>query len=159
MSELKSYFIKLGYADVITYLNSGNVLFSVNENNETILADSIKAMIQEQFDLDIPVVVISQETLKELLSKAPNWWGTGDKEIYDNVIFVMPSAAAEAIAEKIGEPTKELEQVYIYKNAIFWSFDRKKYAKANWWKKTASAGIGELITIRTANTLRKIVGM
>ncbi|MEG1298147.1 MAG: DUF1697 domain-containing protein, partial [Anaerovoracaceae bacterium] len=29
-------------------------------------------------------------------------------------------------------------------------------AKANWWKKTASVGIGEMLTIRTANTLRKM---
>ena len=71
----------------------------------------------------------------------------------------MPSATAELIAEKIGEPTKELEQICICKNAIFWSFDRKKYAKANWWKKTANAGIGEMITIRTANTLKRIVEM
>ncbi|MEG1688110.1 MAG: DUF1697 domain-containing protein, partial [Angelakisella sp.] len=97
-----------------------------------------------------------QEELKDLLSNAPVWWGTDDKEIYNNLIFVMPPAAAEIIAEKIGAPTKELEQIYICNNAIFWSFDRKKYAKANWWKKTASAGIGEMLTIRTANTLRKI---
>ena len=71
----------------------------------------------------------------------------------------MPSATAEIIAEKIGEPTKGLEQVYICRNTVFWSFDRKKYAKANWWKKTATAGIGEMITIRTANTLRRIVKM
>lgn len=159
MPELKSIFIKLGYADVITYLNSGNVLFSVNEYNEFILANSIQAMIREQFDLDIPVIVISQETLKALLSKAPDWWGTGNKEIYDNLIFVMHFASAEGIAEKIGEPTKELERIFIYENVIFWSFDRKKYAKANWWKKTASAGIGEFITIRTANTLKKIAQM
>ena len=44
-------------------------------------------------------------------------------------------------------------------NAAFWSFDRKLYAKANWWKKTATPGIGEMITIRTANTLRKIAEM
>lgn len=116
-------------------------------------------MIQERLGLDIPVFVILQEELNDLLSKAPVWWGTDDKEIYDNLIFVMPSAAAEIITEKIGEPTKTLEQVCICKNAIFWSFDRKKYAKANWWKKTASAGIGEMITIRTANTLKKIVAM
>ena len=44
-------------------------------------------------------------------------------------------------------------------NAAFWSFDCKLYAKANWWKKTAAPGIGEMITIRTANTLRKIAEM
>ena len=36
--------------------------------------------------------------------------GTSDKDIYDNLIFVMSPATAEIIAEKIREPTKELEQ-------------------------------------------------
>lgn len=111
MAELKSCFIELGYIDVFTHLNSGNVVFSAVESNEIALADKIMAMIQERFELDIPIFVISQEELKDLLSEAPVWWGTDDKEIYDNLIFVMPFTPAEIIAEKIGEPTKELEQV------------------------------------------------
>lgn len=31
--------------------------------------------------------------------------------------------------------------------------------KTNWWSKTASANIGAKLTIRTANTVRKIVKM
>ena len=31
MPELKTYFTELGYADVLTYLNSGNVVFSACE--------------------------------------------------------------------------------------------------------------------------------
>lgn len=156
MPELKSRITELGYIEVLTYLNSGNVIFTARENEESILADTIRAMIRERFGLDIPVFVMLQEKLEALLGKAPDWWGTGDKERYDNLIFVMPPAAAQSISEKIGEPTKELEQISICENSIFWSFDRKKYAKATWWKKTASPGIGEFITIRTANTLRKI---
>ncbi|MDD3415907.1 MAG: DUF1697 domain-containing protein [Lachnospiraceae bacterium] len=159
MAELKSYFEELGYVDVLTHLGSGNVIFSVNEGDEIILADRIKMMIKKRFCLDIPVFVILQEKLKRLLSKAPAWWGTADKEIYDNLIFVMPSTTAEIIAEKTGEPTEGVERVYVYENVVFWSFDRKRYAKANWWKKTASAGIGEMLTIRTANTLKKIMAM
>ena len=68
-------------------------------------------MIQKRFGLDIPVFVILQEKLEDILSKAPDWWGTSDKDIYDNLIFVMSPATAEIIAEKIGEPTKELEQM------------------------------------------------
>ena len=159
MAELKSNFLELGCKDVFTYLNSGNIVFSTDESVESALADTIKAMIQERFGLDIPVFVMLQEQLKDLLSQAPDWWGTDDKEIYDNLIFVIPPVHAETIAEKIGEPTKELERIFICKNAVFWSFDRKKYAKANWWKKTASAGIGEMLTIRTAGTLKKIAAM
>ena len=82
-----------------------------------------------------------------------------DKEIYDNLIFAIPPNNIKSVAKKIGEPTKELERVEICDNAAFWSFDRKKYNKAAWWKKTASTGIAEMITIRTANTLRKIISI
>ena len=159
MSELKSYFIELGFKNVFTHLNSGNIVFSVNESKETDLADKIKKMIEERFNLNIPVLVISQEDLNDLLKYAPNWWGKNNKDIYDNLIFIIPPFTAEMLANKIGEPTIELEQICIYKNTIFWSFDKKRYTKTNWWKKTASRGIGEIITIRTANTMKKLAEM
>ena len=157
MPELKSAFVEAGYADVCTYLNSGNVIFSSDETDTVALAGQIKELIAQKFSLDIPVFVISQAELRLLLEKAPEWWGTDNKDIYDNLIFAIPPHQIETVAEKIGEPTDELEKIEICENTAFWSFDRKQYAKANWWKKTAAAGIGEMITIRTANTLRKIV--
>lgn len=156
MSDLKSELKSLGFNDVKTYLNSGNILFSCNEENIKILSDQIKEMILLRFALEIPVYVITLKEVQDILEHAPEWWGTSNADLYDNLIFVMEKTAEE-IAEKIGEPTKALEQVCIYKNVIFWTFDRKKYAKANWWKKTASAGIGEFLTIRTVSTIRKLV--
>ena len=55
--------------------------------------------------------------LKKCLDKWVHF--TSDKDIYDNLIFVMSPATAEIIAEKIGEPTKELEQICICDNTIF----------------------------------------
>ena len=40
-------------------------------------------MIQKRFGLDIPVFVILHEKLEDILSKAPDWWGTSDKDIYE----------------------------------------------------------------------------
>lgn len=158
MPALKEYFFALGYAEVRTHLNSGNVIFSTDED-EKAASEKIGAMIKEKFALDIPLFVIRQERLSELLHNAPEWWGSDDTEIYDNLIFVLPSSSAQAVAEKIGEPTKELERIFVHEDVIFWSFDRKRYAKAAWWKKTATSGIAELLTIRTANTVRKIAEM
>lgn len=159
MPELKTAFIEAGYADVCTHLNSGNVIFSSDESDTVALAEQIKELIAQNFSLEIPVFVISQVELKALLEKAPAWWGSDDKAVYDNLIFAIPPNRIESVAEKIGEPSAELEKVEFCGNAAFWSFDRKLYAKAVWWKETATAGIGEMITIRTANTLRKIVEM
>ena len=159
MPDLKSAFTEKGFADVKTYLNSGNVLFSDDEMDVVKLAERLRIIISETFQLEIPVFVISQDELKVLLSKAPSWWGSDSKDIYDNLIFAIAPYSIETVAEKIGKPTTELEKVEFCGNVAFWSFDRKLYAKANWWKKTAAPGIGELITIRTVNTLRKIAEM
>ena len=39
---------------------------------------------------------------------------------------------------------------------MFWSFDRQKYQKTNWWAKTAQEPMKDKITIRTAGTVRKL---
>ncbi|MGB4985769.1 MAG: DUF1697 domain-containing protein [Erysipelotrichaceae bacterium] len=159
MSELKASFLSHGYTDALSYLNSGNIIFCCNTEDKIQISSDIRAMIKKEFELDIPVLVISQSELKTLLDKKPDWWGNADNGWYDNLIFVLPSATAVEIAEKVGQPTADLERIEVFENNIFWSFDRVKYAKANWWKKTASVGIGELLTIRTANKLKKIVEM
>ena len=159
MSELKTGLAELGFAEIATYLNSGNVIFSSATDDKNILSDKIKSMIKERFELEIPVFIILQEELEELLKNAPDWWGEDKKEIYDNIIFMMSPLSYEKLYDEIGSPKAEYEKVHPYKNVVFWSFSRKDYQKTNWWSKTASAKVREKITIRTANTIRKIVGM
>ena len=86
MSELKEGFIKLHFTDVSTYLNSGNVIFSSDIDDKNILSDNIKSMIKDRFDLDIPIFIILQEELKEILNNAPDWWSrTTSSNISDNI--------------------------------------------------------------------------
>ena len=159
MAELKQGFENLNYTEVKTYLNSGNVIFSSDKNDTFKITSQIEKMIKNQFCLDIPVLVISKEELEDILYHAPDWWGDESKEIYDNLIFIMPPATFKDVYHEIGEPKEGLEKIEEYKETVFWSFSRKDYQKTNWWSKTASASIGSKLTIRTANTVRKIVSM
>lgn len=159
MAELKKGFEKLGFREVKTYLNSGNVIFSSDEDDIRGFRNQIETMIKNQFGFDIPVFLISKEELKNILHNAPDWWGNENKEIYDNLIFIIPPATFAKVFNEIGEPKEELEKIKDYKEVVFWSFSRKDYQKTNWWSKTASASISNKLTIRTANTVRKVVGM
>lgn len=159
MAELKKGFEELDFSEVKTYLNSGNVAFSSDEDNIEVLTSQAETMINRKFGLDIPVFVISKEKLEDILQNAPEWWGDEKKEIYDNLIFIMPPATFAEVWGEIGEPKEELEKIKEYRETVFWSFSRKDYQKTNWWPKTASANISSKLTIRTANTVRKIVGM
>lgn len=159
MAELKQGFDSLAFEEVKTYLNSGNVIFSSDEDDTKKLTYQIEMLIKKQFGIDIPALIIPREMLEEILNNAPAWWGNDNKEIYDNLIFVIPPATFSDVYNELGEPEKELEKVKHYKGAIFWSFRRKEYQKTNWWSKTAGTGVGAKLTIRTANTVRKIVKM
>ena len=159
MDELKRCFEELDFSEVKTYLNSGNVAFSSDEDNIEVLTSQAEMIINRQFGLDIPVFVISKEKLEDILQNAPEWWGDENKEIYDNLIFIMPPATFSEVWGEIGEPKEELEKIKGYRETVFWSFSRKDYQKTNWWSKTASAAISSKLTIRTANTVKKTVGM
>ena len=71
----------------------------------------------------------------------------------------MPPAAFKDVYREIGEPKEGLERIEEYRGTVFWSFSRKDYQKTNWWPRTASADISSKLTIRTANTVRKIAGI
>ena len=82
MAELKKGFERLAFEEVKTYLNSGNVVFSSDEEDTKKLINQIQGMIQNQFHLDIPVFVMAREALEDILQNAPDWWDSGNKEIY-----------------------------------------------------------------------------
>lgn len=132
MAELKAGLENAGFEGIKTYLNSGNVVFSCEEADMENLADRIESLIRKQFDLEIPVFVMTKSALEDILCHAPDWWGGANKEIYDNLIFMLPPVTFEDVLAEIGEPKEGLEQIQPYKNAIFWSFSRKDYQKTTW---------------------------
>lgn len=97
MAELKLGFESLGFSDVRTWLNSGNVVFSGEETESAALTGQIEGMIQRRFGLEIPVFVLPQEQLADTLRHAPDWWGTEDPEVYDNLIFILPPASFQDV--------------------------------------------------------------
>lgn len=157
MSELKKLFEKLAFSKVSTYLNSGNVRFVSNESETLIIRNKIENAIFETYGMEIPVYVECVEELKTILKEAPVWWGTEDKNQYDNLIFVLSENTPHDIAYEIGAVSEGLEQIEVKEKVIFWTFDKAMYQKCNWWKKTATAGIAEKLTIRTANTVKKAI--
>ena len=157
MSELKLELEKNKYQNVSTYLNSGNVIFESNINNKEDIMKDIYKIIKNKFNLEIPIFVMTSLELEDILNNNPKWWGTENKEIYDNLIFIIPPTKYEDVYNTIGEPKEDIEKIKKYNDSIFLSYDLKNYRKSNWWNKTASTNISDKITIRTANTMKKVL--
>jgi uncharacterized protein (DUF1697 family) len=70
MSDLRELYIKLGFTDAETYIQSGNVIFSSDEFVRDISL-KIENAILERFSYKIPVMVRTVQEIKDLFSGNP----------------------------------------------------------------------------------------
>ncbi|MBP9719416.1 MAG: DUF1697 domain-containing protein [Candidatus Levybacteria bacterium] len=71
MAELKASLEKMGYNNVRTLLNSGNVLFETGERSEKKLTKDIEDILEKIFDWRIAVMIRSIDEIKNILAKNP----------------------------------------------------------------------------------------
>jgi uncharacterized protein (DUF1697 family) len=71
MAELRAALTASGYADVSTYIQSGNVLFSSTEPDTAVLEAAIAEVIARTFGINIDVVVVTRDQLAAVLGANP----------------------------------------------------------------------------------------
>ena len=59
MSELKKELEENKYREVVTYLNSGNVIFETDIDNKKTIMEDIYGIIKRKFNFEIPVFVMT----------------------------------------------------------------------------------------------------
>lgn len=157
MPMLKAAFEDMGFLNVSTYINSGNVLFSSENKDKKAISGQCKTMIEERFMLDVPVVIISLIELSEALDHTPGWWDVdSEEEVIHQAIFLIPPVTIEEVYKAVGEARPEYEQVGYYKNVIFWSAPRATLSKTRWYK-IAGSSVNDKVTIRNASTTKKLL--
>ena len=155
MAILKEAFEQDGFKDVSTYINSGNVIFSANDENESELKRRCESIIKNAFDLDIIVSIISDKDLSAALANAPDWWDA-DAESKHNAVFVIPPVTVHEIIEQAGLTKPQCEQVGFHGQVIFWSAPIKTFSRTR-LSKFVSTNLYSNITVRNANTTKKLL--
>ena len=155
MSELKASFERAGFKHVVTYINSGNVIFDSDVTDEKMLRETCERLIFTDFGMNIAVCVISADDLREALAHAPVWWNATADAKHD-VFFVIPPATAADICGHVGEVKEEYERVDYYGRVIFWSAAMATYSRTRWSKLSKDKAMYKAITVRNANTALKL---
>ena len=150
MAELKAAFLRSGFENVITYINSGNIIFNSDQALFTVKA-VCENLIEANFGMKITVGLITADDLIEALSRAPDWWNH-DPDSKHNAIFVIPPATAAEVVAAVGETKPEFERVADRGNVIFWSAPIRTFSRTRWSKIVENKAVYHRITIRNANT-------
>ena len=155
MPVLKAAFEKVGFSEVVTYINSGNIIFTGDCGDKETLAKKCSAIIADKFGLDIAVAIVSAEELSDALQNAPPWWDNNIMSKH-NAIFVIRPATTEEIIMQIGATKPEYEQIGVWGQVIFWSAPKETFNKTRLTKVVTTSACNN-ITIRNANTTKKLL--
>jgi uncharacterized protein (DUF1697 family) len=71
MDILKQLYVELGYTNVQTYIQSGNVIFRTQVTDTLNLAKSIAKQILEVTGLEVPVLVLELDEMKRIVENNP----------------------------------------------------------------------------------------
>ena len=155
MSILKQEMQTKGFQNVITYINSGNILFD-SEFSKEHNTDILRSIIKDSFNLDIDVIIVSTKDLEESLSFVPVWWHDGNKEVVHNALFLFDPKTRDEMLEYTQNYDSDIESVFIYKDMIFWSANRPSYTKTKLGK-LGSTRLYQNMTIRNSNTVHRLI--
>jgi uncharacterized protein (DUF1697 family) len=118
MADLRQAFEELGFADVATYIASGNVLFRAPRQKREVMAARIEAELSRRFGTELKVVLLTHSELRAVVDGAPPGFG-GDSHRCDVIFLRKPLTAEKAF--RLVELKDGVDSAWAGKHVLYFS--------------------------------------
>lgn len=157
MADLKASFEEMGFVNVRTYIQSGNVLLEADEKDKAALTTKIESGLSKRFNFVAKVVVISQKELTAIIKSAPDGFGKDEKKFRYDVIFLKepltPKEAMESVKVREGVDTAHAGKQALYFSRLI------SRASQSYLTKIIGMTVYQNMTIRNWNTSTKLLAL
>jgi uncharacterized protein (DUF1697 family) len=155
MAELKMVLEHLSFHNILTLLNSGNIIFEAESNNTKELEDLLAKQLQESFGFPIPVIIRNARTIEQLFQANPFKGVPLTKDIRWYVSFLKNDVESD-LQIPWKSPDLSFEILGKYGKAII-SFLDLNNAKTPKAMEVVEKFYGKDITTRNWKTIEKII--
>ena len=109
MERLRVSIRALGFDEVATYIQSGNVVFKAAKDSNRSLEQKIAKRILEEFGFEVPVVVRSSDELADVVRRSPFSGQPGFDETKLHVTFLAEAAPKTAtdVLKSLAQPSEK----------------------------------------------------
>ncbi len=154
MNDLKNCFVEIGFENVVTYIQSGNVIFNSNEENQKRLEIKIEEKLSERFNYQSKIVLLTQSKLSEIIANATKDFGLKPEEYRYDVIFLKEPLTSSEAFSKI--KTKENVDFVTPGDGVLYFSRLSSQSSQSQMTKMIGTPIYKLMTIRNWNTSTKL---
>ena len=156
MNDLRETFGSLGYDDVVTYIQSGNVLFSTSSKSEVAIVEAIEHRIAHDFG-DSPAVLLRTVTdLRRVGSKSP-FAKRGADPARHHVTF-LDEAPSKATLKALELPPSGRDELVVDGREVY-VHTPNGYAGTKYTGTFIERRLGVVSTTRNWNTVTKLCAL
>lgn len=156
MSDLKKAVENCGYDKVMTYINSGNVIFNSDQKDTAKITNTLESEFAKTLHHNLSVVVRSHTQLLKVVAGVPSLW-KNNADIRCYVAFVKEPVTADTVIAEIN--CKEgIDFVHAGSGAVYMSTLLTGITNSG-FAKLAGKKIYKDITIRNYNTVQKLLAL
>lgn len=157
MPALTACFETLGFMNVSTYIQSGNVIFCVDEDSQDILTSSLESTLSKAFNYESNLVLRSLVEMKAIVANAPEGFGRDTETYRYDVLFLKkPLVAEEAILQVSTRPG--VDQAFAANGVLYFSRLISR-ASQSYLTRIISLPIYQSMTVRNWNTTSRLLSM
>ena len=157
MADLRASFEALGFTDVSSYINSGNILFRAKEKDARKLEKKIDRMMESEHDIPARTVVRSHAEMAELVRTIDRTWRKPSADWRYNVAFLRHEVDGEDVLAGI-DAQPGVEEVVYCPGTLLWSASVKDIKRTS-MDKLSRLPINRDMTVRNLNTTRKMLAL
>jgi uncharacterized protein (DUF1697 family) len=118
MDDLRHLYEKLGFHNVTTYVQSGNVIFKSDDIEPNDLGQNISQQIQKDYGFEVPVIVLTIGKLKQILDNNP-FLNDPNKEHSHLYVTFLASQPASFEKAAIESKKQNEEEISFSENVIY----------------------------------------
>jgi uncharacterized protein (DUF1697 family) len=158
MSDLKAMYEELKFKDVISYIQSGNVIFKADKKLSSIdLSKKIEKKISEKYKFDVPVIIRTIAEMKKVLTVNPflRQKGIDIERLY---VTFLADTAKKVELEKI-EKLDYSPEKFIIIGRVVYLYCPIGYGKTKLSNNFFENKLKVTATTRNWNTVNKLVEM
>lgn len=149
MEDLRRMFEALGFTNVATYIQSGNVIFEAAQADG--LRAQIESQIQQTFGFEVEVFLRSMDEVRAIVKKSP-FEPQGEETLFIHLLQAAPSAKSKQAVLALSTPTDEFA---VQRREVYWL--RRDRDKSPFNNNMVEKALGMSATARNLNTMTKIV--
>lgn len=154
MAKLKTTFEELGFKNVRTFINSGNIIFETSKKAPAKIISDIERAIKKDFGFDIRVIIRSLREMEVVCNALPDKWVT-DKITRTDIMFLWEEVDSPKALDEIPSNPK-VDRLKYVSGAVIWNVNRDEIGQSK-VPKYIGSHIYKHMTARNANTTRRLL--